>query len=40
MSGTLTVFRGRSQCQLEGVMEKGEDMIEIDKPSAVPLQSQ
>ena len=34
VSGTLTVFRGRSQCQLEGVMEKGEGMIEIDKTAA------
>jgi hypothetical protein len=31
VSGSVTIFRGRSQCQLEGVMEKGEDMIEIDK---------
>lgn len=31
VSGSVTVYRGRSQCQLEGVMEKGEDMIEIDK---------
>ena len=32
VSGSLTIFRGRPQCLLEGVMEKGEDMIEIDKP--------
>ena len=39
VSGTLTVFRGRSQCQLDGVMEKGEGMIEIDKSPAPSQQS-
>ncbi|OGA22056.1 MAG: hypothetical protein A3I02_07825 [Betaproteobacteria bacterium RIFCSPLOWO2_02_FULL_67_26] len=33
VSGSLTIFRGKPQCLLEGVMEKGEDMIEIDKTS-------
>ncbi len=36
VSGSLTIFRGRPQCQLEGVMEKGEGMIEINKPPAQP----
>lgn len=34
VSGSLTIFRGRAQCLLEGVMEKGEGMIEIDKSPA------
>jgi hypothetical protein len=38
VSGTLTIFRGRSQCLLEGVMERGEDaMQDMDKP-VVPTQ--
>ena len=34
VSGSLTLFRGKPQCLLEGVMEKGEGMIEINKASA------
>jgi hypothetical protein len=36
VSGSLTIFRGRSQCQLDGIMDRGEDQIVIDKPSAPP----
>ena len=36
VSGSLTIFRGRSQCQLDGVMDRGEDQIVIDKPSSPP----
>jgi hypothetical protein len=33
VSGSLTIFRGRPQCLLEGVMERGEDaMKDVDKP--------
>lgn len=33
VSGSLTIFRGRPQCVLEGVMERGEDhMKDPDKP--------
>lgn len=28
VSGSLTIFRGRSQCLLEGVMERGEDSMQ------------
>jgi len=35
VSGSLTIFRGRSQCLLEGVMERGEDaMVDAETPSA------
>lgn len=35
VSGSLTIFRGRSQCLLEGVMERGEDsMKEASVPAA------
>jgi len=37
VSGSLTIFRGRPQCQLEGVMERGEDpMRDADKMSSKP----
>ena len=28
VSGSLTMFRGRPQCVLEGVMERGEDPMQ------------
>jgi len=31
VSGSLTIFRGNPQCVLEGVMDKGEGMIDIHK---------
>ena len=34
VSGSLTIFRGNPQCTIEGVMDKGEGMIEINKPPA------
>jgi len=34
VSGSLTITRGNPQCVLEGVMEKGEGMIDINKPAA------
>jgi hypothetical protein len=34
VSGSLTIFRGNPKCVLEGVMEKGEGMIDINKPAA------
>jgi len=37
VSGTLTIFRGRSQCLLEGVMERGEDaMNDVAQPAPTP----
>jgi len=38
VSGSLTIFRGNPQCTLEGVMEKGEGMIDINKPPDQPSQ--
>lgn len=39
VSGSLTIFRGRSQCQLEGVMDRGEDaMVDAESTPAQPLQ--
>ena len=38
VSGSLTIFRGKPQCALEGVMEKGEGMIDISKPPDPPSQ--
>jgi len=40
VSGSLTIFRGKPLCQLEGVMERGEDaMLEVGKtpPRATEL---
>jgi hypothetical protein len=34
LSGSLTIFRGKPQCQLEGVMERGEDAMRDDIPAA------
>jgi len=39
VSGSLTIFRGKPQCVLEGVMEKGEGMIDINKPASQPVPS-
>lgn len=37
VSGSLTIFRGRPQCQLEGVMERGEDaMLDAGKTPPPP----
>jgi hypothetical protein len=36
VSGSLTIFRGKPQCVLEGVMEKGEGMIDINKMPSQP----
>ncbi len=39
VSGSLTVYRGRPQCLLEGVMDRGEDsMQEAGKTPPQPLQ--
>ena len=39
VSGSLTIFRGKPQCLLEGVMERGEDsMLDTDSPSDQPPQ--
>lgn len=39
VSGSLTIFRGKPQCQLEGVMERGEDsMRDADEMSSQPTQ--
>lgn len=40
VSGSLTIYRGRSQCVLEGVMERGEDaMVDAGAPSRPPAAS-
>ncbi len=40
VSGTLTIFRGRSQCLLEGVMERGEDVMkDVPAPAVQAPQS-
>lgn len=37
VSGSLTIFRGKPQCLLEGVMERGEDaMRQADRTDAQP----
>ena len=38
VSGSLTIYRGKPQCVLEGVMEKGEGMIDINQPPDPPSQ--
>jgi hypothetical protein len=38
VSGSLTIYRGKPQCVLEGVMEKGEGMIDINKVPEQPSQ--
>ena len=38
VSGSLTIYRGKPQCVLEGVMERGEGMIDINKPPDPPSQ--
>jgi len=37
VSGSLTLFRGRSKCQLEGLMERGEDSMVDKAPETVQL---
>jgi hypothetical protein len=34
VSGSLTIYRGRSQCVLEGVMDRGVDSMETDSDAA------
>jgi hypothetical protein len=34
VSGSLTIFRGKSQCVLEGVMDRGEDAMLDTAPAA------
>lgn len=36
VTGSLTIFRGNPLCTLEGVMDKGEGMIDINRPPAPP----
>ena len=37
VSGSLTIFRGRPQCELEGVMERDEDTKETAKSIPQPM---